>query len=99
MAVTPLDESQLQEGLAALTGWAHEDGMLVKVYAVPTYLAGVSFAAAIGILAEAHDHHPDLLITYKKVRVAMTTHDANHRVSARDLALAAAIDALRYPKV
>jgi 4a-hydroxytetrahydrobiopterin dehydratase len=98
MPTTPLDDTQVQNALASLSGWQQTENHLVKTYTMPTYLAGLTFAAAIGTLAEAHDHHPDLFIGYKKVRVELTTHDADHRVSQKDVTLATAIEALHYPK-
>jgi 4a-hydroxytetrahydrobiopterin dehydratase len=98
MPTTPLNDADIQTALGSLAGWEHTNNHLVKTYSLPTYLSGLTFAAAIGTLAEAADHHPDLYIGYKKVRVEISTHDAGHRVSQKDVALASAIEALKYPK-
>jgi 4a-hydroxytetrahydrobiopterin dehydratase len=98
MPTVPFEEEDIYDALKTLSGWEHQDNHLVKTYVVPTYLSGLTFAAAIGTLAEAADHHPDLYIGYKKVRVELTTHDAGNRVSLKDVELATAIEALRYPK-
>ena len=45
----------------------------------------------IGFLAEAADHHPDLDLRWRTVRVALTTHDAGG-LTGRDLALASAVE-------
>lgn len=52
----------------------------------------------IGAMAEGHNHHPELTIGYKKVRVAFTTHDAGNKISQKDVEIARAIDALPYPR-
>ena len=49
--------------------------------------------AAIGRFADAADPHPDILLTYPTVVVALMTHDEG-RVTERDLRLAAQIDRL-----
>jgi 4a-hydroxytetrahydrobiopterin dehydratase len=98
MPTTPYEDAEVYEALKALKGWEHSNNHLIKTYVVPTYLSGLTFAAAIGTLAEAHDHHPDLYIGYKKVRVELTTHDADNRVSHKDVALAMAIEGLHYPR-
>ena len=98
MPTIPYEDSEVYDALKALSGWEHQDNRIVKTYAMPTYLSGLTFAAAIGTLAEAADHHPDLYIGYKKVRVELTTHDAGHRVSLKDIDLAKAIEGLHYPK-
>jgi len=76
MPTTPLEDEEVYDALKTLNGWESQDNRLIKTYVVPTYLAGLTFASAIGTLAEAHNHHPDLYIGYKKVRVELMTHDA-----------------------
>ena len=46
----------------------------------------------VAALAEAADHHPDILIEYRNVTLTLTTHDAGG-LTARDFSLAARIDA------
>lgn len=98
MATTPLHEAEIIEGLARLNHWERQGDKLVKVFKVEHYMAGIAFAAAVGTIAEGLNHHPDILIGYKKVTVEFTTHDAGNKLSAKDFAAAAAIDALNYPK-
>ena len=54
---------------------------------------GVEFAARIGAAADEAAHHPDLLITYPRVHVLVTTHDANG-LTSRDVQLARTISAI-----
>ena len=55
--------------------------------------AGAALLAAVGAVAEALGHHPDLhLEAYRNVRVELYTHSAGG-VTALDLELADAIDA------
>jgi 4a-hydroxytetrahydrobiopterin dehydratase len=63
---------------------------------------GVNFAEAVGkvnaiaILAEAADHHPDILIYgWNKIRVTLSTHDAGG-LSDKDFELAAKIEEIAY---
>jgi 4a-hydroxytetrahydrobiopterin dehydratase len=69
-----LTESELQSALSTLPGWQVEDGQLAKTFDFDSYLAGVEFARKCANHAEEVDHHPDLLITWRKVRVALSTH-------------------------
>lgn len=51
------------------------------------------FMARVALLAERHDHHPEWSNTYNRVTITLTTHDAGG-LSARDVAMAQAIDAI-----
>lgn len=55
--------------------------------------AGLAFAARIGVAADAANHHPDLTITYPRVHVRLTTHDAGG-LTDRDVDLARTISAI-----
>ncbi len=93
-----LSETEISAGLAELKGWSREEDMLVKEFRFDDYLAGLAFASSIGVIAEGLDHHPDLRIGWRRVHVSFTTHDAGNKLSAKDFAAAAAIDALGYPR-
>ena len=51
------------------------------------------FMARVALLAEQQDHHPEWSNVYNRVAITLTTHDAGG-LSARDVKLAHAIDAL-----
>lgn len=96
---TPLTPAEIESALATLPNWTAEgDVAISKTYAMPTYIAGVAFASAIAVLAEAHNHHPDITISWKKVTVRFSTHDAGNKITQKDVAIARAIEALGYPK-
>ena len=48
----------------------------MKVYELESFPAVVDFVGRIAELAEAANHHPDLDIRYRKLRVALSTHDS-----------------------
>ena len=98
MATQPLNDSEIESALHEITGWEREGNALVRTYRFETYLAGVAFASAAAVVCEGLDHHPDMLVSWKKVSLRFTTHDAGHKVSAKDIAGAKAVDALGYPK-
>ena len=98
MATTPMNDSEIETAMRDMDGWEREGNALVRTYKFDTYLAGVAFASAAGVVCEGLDHHPDMLIGWKKVSLRFTTHDAGHKISAKDIAAAKAVDALGYPK-
>ncbi|MCU0497125.1 MAG: 4a-hydroxytetrahydrobiopterin dehydratase [Anaerolineae bacterium] len=98
MAISALSDAEISEGLNTLNGWEREDNHITKTYKFTSYLAGIAFASAVGVVAEGLDHHPDLLIGWRKVTIRFSTHDAGNQISQRDLEAARAVDALGYPK-
>lgn len=51
------------------------------------------FASAVGQLAERADHHPDILISYRKVTLTLSTHSEGG-LTEKDFSLAAQINAI-----
>lgn len=97
MATSPLGEAQIIERLANLDNWERDGDAITKTFQFESYLAGIAFASAVGTISEGFDHHPDLYIGWRKVRVRFTTHDAGNKISHKDFDVAEAIDALPYP--
>ena len=55
-------------------------------------LEALALVLEIGRVAEAANHHPDIDVRYKTVRLSLTTHDAGHTVTEKDFALAQEIN-------
>jgi len=98
MATEAMNDSDIETAMRGMDGWEREGDALVRTYKFETYLAGVAFASAAGVVCEGLDHHPDMLVGWKKVTLRFTTHDAGNKISAKDIAAAKAVDALGYPK-
>ncbi len=88
-----LTAAEVASRLASIPAWRVEGPFLEREFRFGSYLEALSFVNRVAGLAEAHDHHPDLLLSWRRVKVSLTTHDAGG-LTARDFALAAAIDAL-----
>ncbi len=91
-----LTEAELASGLEELggSGWAHQDGQLVRTTVCQGFAGALAYVNAVGALAEAADHHPDIDIRWNKVTLALTTH-ASGGITGRDIELATQIAALR----
>jgi 4a-hydroxytetrahydrobiopterin dehydratase len=87
-----LREDSVAQRLEALDGWSREGDMIVKTYELPSFPDAITFVARIADFAEQANHHPDLDIRYRKVRVALSTHDQGG-ITDKDFALAAQIEA------
>ncbi len=88
-----LTDDEVQAALVSLPEWTRAGDEIVRTVELETFLGAVAFVGRVAELAEAADHHPDLDIRYRKVRVALTTHDSGG-LTARDIDLAAQIDAV-----
>ena len=88
-----LPRADVDAFLSQRPGWAIREGALFRTYELASFPSAIAFVVAIGFEAERRDHHPDLSIAYKRVSVALVTHDAGG-LTELDLALAAQIDAL-----
>lgn len=93
----PLSGKPLQELLRQLDGWqAVEEHHLRKEFSFRDFLTALAFVNRVAEVAEREQHHPDLLLTWGKVRVEIWTHSVGG-LSESDFVLAAKID--RIPRV
>jgi len=88
-----VSEAEIAAALGELEGWTDSAGKIEKLFGFENYLDGVAFASAVGFLAETLDHHPDIEIGWRKVRIAMNTH-AVEGLSPYDFELARRIEGL-----
>ena len=93
----PLDKDQSARLLGQLDGWQlDEQGHLTKTYRFPDFKQALALVDRIGALAEAQNHHPDLALSWGKVRVELWTHKING-LSENDFIFAAHCDQLVTP--
>jgi 4a-hydroxytetrahydrobiopterin dehydratase len=94
--IPPLSAAQVNQHLGAVPDWQlTADGKRIRrEWRVKDFMAGLDFFNAVGRIAEAEDHHPDLhLAGYRNVAVEIWTHAING-LSENDFILAAKIDRL-----
>ncbi len=87
-----LSEDAVAAGLADLD-WTREGDELVKKATLKDFTAAMRFVNAVAALAEEANHHPDIAISWNRVTLRVTTHDAGG-LSQLDLDLARKIDAI-----
>jgi len=90
--VPPLPDAEIEKGLAKLGGWSRSGDEIEKIFELPSFPDAVAFVTRVGFLAEAANHHPDLDVRYRKVRVALSTHSEGG-ITEKDLTLAGEIEA------
>jgi 4a-hydroxytetrahydrobiopterin dehydratase len=82
-------QARLQE--LGLTEWYLEDGWLRRKYNTDGWPQTLMAVNAIGYLAEAAYHHPDLAVTWGKLWVKLKTHSAGG-ITDKDFELAKKIE-------
>lgn len=78
---------------AGLTGWSQQGQEISRTFELKSFPAALAFVSAVGHLAERADHHPDILIQYRKVTLTLSTHSAGG-LTQKDLDLAGEINAI-----
>jgi 4a-hydroxytetrahydrobiopterin dehydratase len=94
--VTRFSEAEVEEALGGLSAWTRSGDAIVRTIRFPDFMAGIGFVNRVAELAETADHHPDIDIRYRTIRLELTTHDANG-LTQRDFALARRIDQVADP--
>ena len=88
-----LSDDDVTTRLDTLDGWEREGDAIVKQYDLGTFPGAVSFVVRVGFLAERANHHPDLDVRWKRVRVALSTHDSGG-ITEKDFDLAREIESV-----
>ena len=89
----PLDDAEIEARLAGLTGWTRDGDAITRTFA-HTYHECVHVAMYVAAKAREVGHHPDMLITWQRIKFMVTTHDAGHKLTEADFMLAGHIDAI-----
>ncbi len=66
---------------------------LERVFRFRNFKDAMALAVRVGDIADAENHHPDLFVSWGRLRVEITSHDV-HGLSENDFILAAKVDAL-----
>ena len=86
--IPPMTKREAERYLSDLVGWIMIDGSIEKEFPFKSYLNGLDFAYSIGKIAEEQNHHPDILIKWRRVRLTLSTHSVKG-LSENDFIVAA----------
>ena len=93
-----LSDEAIHQHLLTLSGWEIFDSKLQRTFTLSSFAHAVLFIGAVGQLAEAADHHPDIhLHAYKRVTIQLTTHFEGG-LTEKDFGLAEQISLLPQKK-
>jgi 4a-hydroxytetrahydrobiopterin dehydratase len=88
-----LSADEIDRRLASCPGWSRVDSAISRQFTFDGFPEAVAFVSRLVPGAEAADHHPDVLINYRRVTVTYTTHSEGG-VTEKDFAGAAMVDRL-----
>jgi 4a-hydroxytetrahydrobiopterin dehydratase len=88
-----LSPGQIASELVRVPEWSLEGDAITRTIRCPSFRAAIAFVERIADAAEAADHHPDILIRWRRVTLTLSTH-ASGGLTAKDFAMAAEIDGL-----
>jgi 4a-hydroxytetrahydrobiopterin dehydratase len=89
-----LSEDEIEGRLAGQPDWSRQGDSIVCVRKRGSFAAAMLYAGAVAYLAEAANHHPDILIQWDTVTLTLSTHSAGG-LTDKDFALAGRISELR----
>jgi 4a-hydroxytetrahydrobiopterin dehydratase len=94
-----LTETELEEKLKEMAPeWKikkNEKGLpyIERTKHAQSFMGGIDFVRQVAELAEANNHHPDIMIQYKRISVRYWTHTTSG-VTLADVQMAQKVDAL-----
>ena len=92
MPSTKLSPADAQQRLKTIKGWTLDGDAIRKQYTFGGFPEAIAFVNRLAPKAEAADHHPDILINYKRVTLTYSTHSEGG-LTAKDFEGAAMADA------
>ncbi len=88
-----LSPAEIKEEASRVPEWSVKGESIERFFQFRDFRRAIDFVNKVAVLAEEHDHHPDIFISYNKVRLALSTHKVGG-LSAKDFLLATGIDRL-----
>lgn len=93
---THMTEKEAARAVAALPQWKlnAKSTAITKTLGTANFIAGLAYVAKVTVFAEIMEHHPDVELSYGKVKLTLSTHDAGG-LTKKDIELAKKIDGLK----
>jgi 4a-hydroxytetrahydrobiopterin dehydratase len=88
-----LNQTEINQKIQNLSGWTTDGKTITRTFQFKDFVEAIAFVNKLVEPAEAAGHHPDLMISYNKVTVNLTTHDAGG-ITQKDFDLAKQISQL-----
>ncbi len=71
--------------------WQKKEEQIHKKFIFKNFDLAIDFFNLVAEAADAQNHHPDILNSYRTIEISLTTHDEK-KITEKDLILASKID-------
>jgi 4a-hydroxytetrahydrobiopterin dehydratase len=88
-----LSPAEIERRMKTISGWTLDGNAIHKQYVFAGFPEAIAFVNRLAPEAEAADHHPDILINYKRVTLKYSTHSEGG-LTEKDFAGAVTADRL-----
>lgn len=85
-----LSEAEVKAELEKVPDWAEVGGEIQRTFEFKDFREAIAFVNQVAEEAERRQHHPDIMIRYNKVTLALTTHDSGG-ITEKDFQMASAL--------
>lgn len=85
--MTKLAPDAVTARLAECPEWSLAGEAIERTYTFDDFVQSMAFVNRVADLAEAQQHHPDILIRWNRVTLTLSTHDAGG-ITEKDFGLA-----------
>lgn len=91
-----LNSKDIVKKLKTISEWSTnaKETELSKTFLFTNFVNGLAFVAKVTVHAEILNHHPDIELSYGKVKIILSTHDVKG-LSNVDFELAKKIDSIK----
>ncbi|NCO11164.1 4a-hydroxytetrahydrobiopterin dehydratase [Candidatus Pacearchaeota archaeon CG_4_9_14_0_2_um_filter_39_13] len=83
--------AEISKRMQRLKGWALEQNSIEKIFEFSSFKRAINFVNQVADIAENKEHHPDMIISYRIVRLSLSTH-SEKTVTEKDFEVAEEID-------
>ncbi|MGL5074521.1 MAG: 4a-hydroxytetrahydrobiopterin dehydratase [Waterburya sp.] len=88
-----LTQTEIEQKIKTLPQWQQQNQAITRTFEFKNFVEAIAFVDKLVEPAEAAQHHPDLTISYNKVTVSLSSHDAGG-ITQQDFDLAKTISQL-----
>lgn len=89
----PLTQEQLERARESLPEWRLEGAELIREVTFRDFAESFAFLTRVALIAQRDDHHPDMFVSWSKVRLSLSTHSVG-AITELDIKAARSIEAL-----